>query len=334
MHLFIYTEYSLVKQVRNIFFFGSAVLLGINLGGCSNSKKDDSITQGYIEGRYIYIASNASGELIKRPISRGSQVTQHQLLFKLDPHPQVDQLEQAQAQLMSAEQKLQDLQKAQRSTVQEQILGELGQAQADLALQAKKLPRYKELYRTYAIDKQTLDDVTAQYDAAVEKVSQLKAKLADAKLGSREHQILAQEAEVKAAAANVKNLTWQLAQKTQYSPAAGEIFDTFYRVGEFVPAGQAVMALLTPQNLKVIFFVPEAQVATLKPGQTIYFNCDSCKEKQSAKIVFISPNAEYTPPVIYSRSARAKLVYRIEALPPIQEAAKYHPGQPIDVTFK
>ena len=223
------------------------------LGSCSSSKNHS--TQGYIEGRYIYIASNASGLLIERPIYRGQEVKEGQLLFKLDPEPQASQLTEARAQLASAEEKLKDLMKAQRDTVQEQIIGEIGQAEADLVLQQKKLPRYKELYRTYAIDKQTLDDVTAQYDAAVEKVSQLKAKLADAQLGSREHQILAQEAEVKAKTANVKNLVWQLAQKTQMAPKAGEIFDTFYRVGEFIPAGQSVTALLTPDNIKIIFFV-------------------------------------------------------------------------------
>lgn len=321
-----------MKWIREISRGGLYWVIALALNCCSSSSKNNS-TQGYVEGRYIYIASNASGKLIDRPIYRGNFVKKDQLLFKLDPEPQSSQLAQAQAQLSSAGEKLNDLMKAQRNTVQEQIVGEIGQAEADLVLKQKTLPRYKELYRTYAIDKQTLDDVTAQYDAAVEKVSQLKAKLADAQLGSREHQILAQKAEVAAQAANVKNLSWQLAQKTQTAPKAGEIFDTFYRVGEFVPAGQAVTAILTPNNIKIIFFVPEPQLSKIKLQQTISFTCDGCSAPQTASISYISPTAEYTPPVIYSRSARAKLVYRVEARPPINDATKYHPGQPIDVTF-
>lgn len=320
-----------MKKRYRTFRNGLYLLGTLLLSSCYSSEKNT--TQGYIEGRYIYIASNASGQLIERPIYRGWQVKKNQLLFKLDPEPQISQLAQAQAKLTSAQQKLADLGTAQRSTVQKQIISEIAQAEADLALQKKKLPRYKELYRTYAIDKQTLDTVTAEYDAAVEKVAQLKAKLADAQLGSRENQILAQEAEVKAEEANVKNLTWQLAQKTQTAPQAGEIFDTFYRVGEFVPAGQAVTALLTPDNIKVIFFIPEPQLSQIKLQQKISFTCDGCTAPQTANISYISPTAEYTPPVIYSRSARAKLVYRVEALTPINDATKYHPGQPIDVTF-
>lgn len=321
-----------LMKIRRLIPLIGIYLLGILiLSACSSSEKNT--TQGYIEARYIYIASNASGQLIERPISQGDQVKKGQLLFKLDPEPQESQLAQAEAQLSSAKQKLADLIAGQRSTVQKQIIGEIGQAEADLVLQKKKLPRYQELYKTHAIDKQTLDVVTAEYNSALEKVAQLKAKLADAQLGSRENQILAQEAEVKAQAANVRNLAWQLAQKTQAAPQAGEIFDTFYKTGEFVPAGQAVTALLTPDNIKVIFFIPEPQLSQIKLNQKISFTCDGCAATQTANISYISPTAEYTPPVIYSRSARAKLVYRVEALTPISDATKYHPGQPIDVTF-
>lgn len=320
-----------MKRKRSIRQSGLCLLIALALSCCSSSK--DHTAQGYIEGRYTYIASNASGQLIERPIDRGWQVKKDQLLFKLDPEPQASKLTKAQAQLTSAERKLSDLLTAQRDTVQKQIIGEIGQAEADLALQQKKLPRYKELYRSYAIDKQTLDTVTAEYDAAINKVAELKAKLADAQLGSRENQILAQEAQVKAQEANVKDLTWQLAQKTQKAPKSGEIFDTFYRVGEFVPAGQSVTALLMPNDIKVIFFIPEPQLSQIKVQQKMSFTCDGCSEPQTATISYISPTAEYTPPVIYSRSARAKLVYRVEALTPIQDATKYHPGQPIDVTF-
>jgi len=86
-------------------------------------------------------------------------------------------------------------------------------------------------------------------------------------------------------------------------------------------------------NIKIIFFVPEAQLSQIKLQQKISFSCDGCSAPQTAVISYISPTAEYTPPVIYSRSARAKLVYRVEALTPIADATKYHPGQPIDVTF-
>ena len=47
----------------------------------------------------------------------------------------------------------------------------------------------------------------------------------------------------------------------------------------------------------------------------------------------ISPQAEYTPPVIYSQESRQKLVFMIESRFDATTAAKLHPGQPVDVKF-
>jgi HlyD family secretion protein len=51
-------------------------------------------------------------------------------------------------------------------------------------------------------------------------------------------------------------------------------------------------------------------------------------------VSFVSPEAEYTPPVIYSRESRSKLVFMIELRFEPDVAAKLHPGQPVDVRRK
>ncbi len=51
----------------------------------------------------------------------------------------------------------------------------------------------------------------------------------------------------------------------------------------------------------------------------------------TAKVTFIASSAEYTPPVIYSRDERSKLVYLIEARPADPE--KFRVGQPVTVTL-
>ena len=60
-------------------------------------------------------------------------------------------------------------------------------------------------------------------------------------------------------------------------------------------------------------------------------SCDSCPTGLSATISYIAPQAEYTPPVIYSESTRAKFVFLIEARPKPSEAALLNPGQPVTV---
>lgn len=91
--------------------------------------------------------------------------------------------------------------------------------------------------------------------------------------------------------------------------------------------------MLPPQNIKVRFFVGESVLGALKLGAPVSVRCDGCAAPIPAMIAFISPQAEYTPPVIYSRETRTKLVYLIEARSTPDDAVKLHPGQPVEVTL-
>jgi HlyD family secretion protein len=66
-------------------------------------------------------------------------------------------------------------------------------------------------------------------------------------------------------------------------------------------------------------------------GDRVAFRCDNCPADFGGTISFIAPQAEYTPPVIYSEASRAKLVYTVEARPPLAQAPLINPGQPVAV---
>ena len=66
-------------------------------------------------------------------------------------------------------------------------------------------------------------------------------------------------------------------------------------------------------------------------GDEVAVSCDACGPGLGAVISYVSPDAEYTPPVIYSREMRAKLVYLVEAEP--RQPTVLRPGQPVDVTL-
>ena len=128
------------------------------------------------------------------------------------------------------------------------------------------------------------------------------------------------------------NLAWsetRLARRRVLSPAAGSIEEVYYRAGETVQPGKPVIALLPPGNLKLRFFAPEAMLPRIVIGAPISISCDGCAEHMTAKVSFIARSAEFTPPVIFSREERAKLVYLIEARP--DEPEKLRVGQPITV---
>jgi HlyD family secretion protein len=94
-----------------------------------------------------------------------------------------------------------------------------------------------------------------------------------------------------------------------------------------------VVSLLPPGHLKVRFFVSESDYATLKAGDPVRLAVTGRAAPLDARITYLSPQPEYTPPVLYNRENRAKLVFMIEAQPADLAATQdFHPGQPVDVT--
>jgi HlyD family secretion protein len=153
-----------------------------------------------------------------------------------------------------------------------------------------------------------------------------------ANLPARSDEIAAARAEVKAATDGLAQAQWRLEQKAQSAPADALVVDTFYRPGEYVAAGAPVVSLLPPGNVKVRFYVPETVVANVRPGAAATVTCDGCGEPIPVRIDFVAPEAEYTPPVIYSRENRAKLVFLVEARP-LAPAAGLRPGLPVEATL-
>jgi len=185
-----------------------------------------------------------------------------------------------------------------------------------------------------ATTEQAVDQARSARDENRQRVAQLTADLETARLGARPDQIAAAEANVRALEAALAKAEWNLSQKHQSAPKAGLVFDTLYREGEWVAAGHPVVALLPPQNIKLRVYVPEERAGALHVGDAVQVFVDGVGGASEGKVSYISPQAEYTPPVIYSRENRKKFVFLVEARFEPAVAAQLHPGQPVDVEFK
>ena len=177
------------------------------------------------------------------------------------------------------------------------------------------------------------DRVRLAHEANTTRIAETAAQLATAQLGGRADAIAAAEAEVAAAQAALDRAGWSIAQKSRSAPAAALVYDTLFREGEFVAAGQPVVSLLPPANLKVRFFVPEAQFGALKAGAVVKVAITGQAAPLDARISYLSPKPEYTPPVLYNRENRSKLVFMVEAVFDPAATRDLHPGQPVDVTL-
>ncbi|KVD07311.1 secretion protein HlyD [Burkholderia ubonensis] len=304
---------------------------GIALTACGRRADERATYQGYVEGEFVYLSSSQSGTLTQLAVQRGQSVAANTPAFALEAVDETAALQQAQHQLAAAQAQLADLRTGKRPPEVNVTKAQLAQAVAQAGKAADQLARDERQYRAGGISAQQLDDSRTAARTSAAQVRELRSQVDVARLPGRSQQIAAQAAQVDAAQAAVAVAQWKLDQKRVAAPAAGRVYDTLYRLGEWVQAGSPVVQMLPPQNVKVRFFVPEAAVASLAPGRAVAIHCDGCAADVPARITYVSSQAEYTPPVIYSNESRTKLVFMIEARPAVADAPKLHPGQPVAV---
>ncbi|SPE56810.1 Multidrug resistance efflux pump [Verrucomicrobia bacterium] len=291
-----------------------------------------SRVQGYVEGEFVYVASPLPGALKTIAVGRGDTVKAGDPLFTLDRSPEMDALEQARHRLGEARANLADARKGRRSSEIHSLEAQISQARAALDYSAAELARQEKLSLVPgAGSTNDLEKARASRGEDAAHLAQMEADLDTGRLGARDDAVAALEANVHALEAAQARSQWEMEQKSQAAPQAGLVFDTLYRPGEWVEAGRPVVALLPPQNIKVRAFVSESVVGALHPGDPLIVHVDGATNAFTGRISFISPQAEYTPPVIYSNENRAKLAFMIEAIFDPDTAVLLHPGQPVDV---
>lgn len=300
--------------------------------GCGNS--NPPALQGYVEGEYVRVAAPFAGTLVKLDARRGQNVETGAALFSLEAENESAARREAEEGLKRAQAQLEDLRKGKRETEIDAARAQLAQAEAASLLSTKEYARQLDLVSKGFVSQQAADAAKAARDRDHNRVVELQNDLATTRAGARPDEIRAAEAQAAAAREALAQADWRLKQKSVASSVTGIVTDTMFVRGEFVAAGAPVVSLLPPANVKVRFFVPEPRLGAVKVGQKVSLACDGCASAMGATISFIAPQAEYTPPVIYIRDSRAKLVFLVEARPASEDAVKLHPGQPVDVTLQ
>jgi HlyD family secretion protein len=291
--------------------------------------------QGYVEGEYVRVAAPFAGTLVTLDAQRGAQVKAGAALFAREAENEDAAGREAEERLRKASAQVEDLRKGKRPTEIESSRAQLAQAEVAAGLSEREWRRQLDLVSKGFVSRSKADEARSQRDGDRKRVEQLQNDLATMQAGARPDEIRAAEAEAAAAKQALAQADWKLRQKSVASAVDGLVADTLFVRGEWVPAGSPVVSLLPAANVKVRFFVPEPRLGAVKVGQKVSVSCDGCGNPIDASVSFIAPQAEFTPPVIYSKESRAKLVFLIEARPSAaQDAARLHPGQPVDVKLQ
>jgi len=309
------------------------VVTGIVLLLTTFSANEDAVFPGYMEADLVLVGSEQGGRIAMLSVEEGAHVKQGDPIFMLESEEQEASVAAARARVQEAEARLADAKaEVQRPGEIEILDASLAQAKAMLQQANNNLDRARALFAKGWITKAQLDDTIAQHDRNEAAVAEAEKRITAAKLPGRSDMIDAAAANAEAARHALIEAEKNLGKRQVSAPASGTVEEVYFRPGEVVNEGQAVVALLPPRNLKVRFFVAEPVRAGLRVDQSINLSCDGCPPDLKAKISFIAREAEFTPPVIFSREQREKLVFLVEARPD-GAANELTAGQPLTATL-
>lgn len=299
-----------------------AVALGLGAGPAP-------VAHGYVEGEYLRIAAPAAGTLDTLSVARGNRVAAGAPLFALDLTSARAERERLAAAVGQARAQLADLKKGKRPEELAVIAAQKAQAEAALRYSAAEMERQQTLVARRVSSDDRLDAARAAFERDQARLAELSAQLVVSNLPARADQLRAAEDAVTQAEAALAQAEKRLAELAPLAPADALVEDTLFNPGEWVPAGSPVVSLLPPGNAKLVLFVPEPLMNRVKPDGVLAVRCDGCPAGLTARVTYVSPRAEYTPPVVYSVGSREKLVFRVEARP--EGGAALNPGLPVDV---
>ena len=311
-------------------FLCAIPLIGGLLSACPDAHP---LAVGYAEGEFVLAAPIETAEIVSVSVRRGDRVKSDSPLVELEKRDAEIAVAQARAALAQAESNLANLRQGRRPEEIAAIQASLASAKAQAAQASKTFDRQSDLLSRGIATQAAYDSAETSLELARAKVTELQANLAVAQLPARKDEIAAANAQVEQAKAALEQAEWRLAQRSISVPVDGIVYDIVRNPGEVAGPQAPVLSVLPDSAIKLKLYVPEAALSSLALGDELAVRCDGCSDETRAKISYISPDPEFTPPVIYSLENRQKLVYLVEARPEDGDPA-LKPGQIVDVDLE
>lgn len=305
-------------------------IIGALLPGCAAPKP---AAVGYVEGEYVHLAPLEVARIETLLVRRGEAVKAGQVIATVEATDATLAVKEAEARLAQAQAQLENLKRPRRPEEIAAIEATLAAAQAQAEDARRTLARRQDLAARGIASRADLDATRTAADVAQARIGEIRANLATAKLGAREDEIHAAEQQVGQAQAGLEVARWRLDRRSVRAQADGRISDLIRLAGEVSGPSAPIVSMLPEGAFKLKVYLPEKTLSQARVGRDLKVHCDGCPPGLLARISYIAPEPEFTPPVIYSLETRQKLVYLIEARPLGEGVARLQPGQIVDVTF-
>jgi HlyD family secretion protein len=300
------------------------------LGGLiPNFGPQETVYYGYVEVDYVYVAPASAGTIEDVMVAAGDRVEAGAPLFRLDARMAEAALASARARAAAARADLENAMTGQRPEELAITERSLERARSDLELAQQNYDRTNQLFTQGVVPRARLDQDNAALMAAQSAVEELEAQLTVGRLPARPAALEAARAQVSAADAEVTQLEAALSDRTGTAPVAGEVDEVYFAAGEQASPSRPVVSIAPDGNLEIRFFVAESERPALAPGDEVSVSCKGCGDPISARVTWLASDAQFNPPIIYSRQEREDLVFLVKAKP--EGSGTLRPGQPVEV---
>ena len=288
------------------------------------------VAVGYVEGDYVLLAPIEMAQLRDVAVREGDRVEAGATVAALVDDDARLSVAEARAAVAKADAQLADLRQGRRPEEIAVLEATLRSATAQANEARRAQARTQDLARRGIATQADLERADTALELAEAAIGQAEANLAVARLPAREETIRAAEGETERARAALAQAEWRLEKRTLLAPADGRVSTVIRNAGEMAGPTAPVLSLLPDGGVRLKLYVAEPQFSSLAVGTLLAVRCDGCPPGLTARVSYAAPEAEFTPPVIYSLETRQKLVHLVEARPE-GEAAALKPGQIVDV---
>ncbi len=303
--------------------------LATALMGCQPASPPSGQYVGYVEAEWRHLAAPASGWVTTLQVDEGDRISQGDILITLDSEAEVAALNEAKARVEQRLAEARNIETGARSAEILALEARLDEARARLTKAERDRDRILPLVAQGLEPRSTGEQLTADADAAKALVSALSEDIEVASLAGRPEAQSAADAQIRAARSAHAAARYTHAKRTLRAPADGRVERVILREGEFAAAGAPIVSIAPDDARKVRFFLPQSALPGIALGDVIQIHADGQAQHERARISYIASDAEFTPPVIYSKDERQKLVFLVEADLPPETSLK--PGLPVDV---
>ncbi len=306
-------------------------LTGILVMSCGNNNNPNSIeASGNIESTNVIVSSKVNGEIEKILYDEGQFVNEGDTVMTIDHETLQLQLDQAEAGVEAARAQLKLLRTGARKEDISQAEEGVRQAQVSFDLAKKDKERMESLHQSNSISQNQYDNAVAKFELAKAQLKSAEENLTKIKNLARPEEIQQAEANLNRQTAAAKLLKKSINDSYVQSPINGVIVNKFFERGETVTQMSSLFKVSDLREVNLIIYVSEEELGKVKLGQTADVSVDAYPDKKySGKVIYISPEAEFTPKNIQTKDERTKLVFAVK-LRVENPDYELKPGMPAD----